>query len=364
MERREFLFKAGVAAAAGSALLSSCAKEEKGTGPAINSGKKYHWKMVTSWQPNYPVLGEAASEFAKNADQLSGGRLKINVYGGNELVPPLEVFDAVSGGMTEMGHSVAYYWAGKTPASQFFTSMPFGMNTAQTNAWLYFGGGLELWEKLYSRFNLIPFPCGNTGGQMGGWFNQAINSLADLKGLKIRLPGIGGKVLTEAGASAVLSPGSEIYTNLERGVIDATEWVGPYHDYLMGFQKISNYYYYPGWHEPTGVLELTINKAAWDSLTDDLKQVIKLAASAANDKIYALSNYKNAEYLEKLKKETEVNILPFPKDVIEKFREISADIMNGIAKTDKLAAEIYKSYKNFQQTAGAWTEISEFNYKV
>ncbi|NPA24306.1 MAG: ABC transporter substrate-binding protein, partial [Deltaproteobacteria bacterium] len=231
MKRREVLKKAGVGAvglgAAGLALK-----------PRKASAKKvYHWKMVTTWPPHFPVLGESADMIAKWVEEMSEGRLKITVYGGGELVPPLGVFDAVSSGTVEMGHGAAYYWAGKHPATQFFAAVPFGLNAQGMNAWIVSGGGQQLWDELYAKFNLKAWPAGNTGVQMGGWFNKEINSINDLKGLKMRIPGLGGKVLAKAGGNAVLVAGGEIYTNLDRGVIDATEWVGPYHDYKMGFYK-------------------------------------------------------------------------------------------------------------------------------
>src|SRR5690606_14679795 len=217
--------------------------------------------MTTTWPPNFPILGEGCKLVAEWIRQMSGGRMEIEVYGGGELIPALEAFDAVSNGAIEMGSGAAYYWSGKVPAAQFFASVPFGMNAQQVNSWLISGGGMALWEKNYAKYNLIPFPCGNTGVQMGGWFRKEINSMADIQGLKMRIPGLGGKVLDRAGGTAVLSPGSELYTNLERGVIDATEWVGPYHDYIMGFHEVASHYYYPGWHEVGTTFEKFVNKS-------------------------------------------------------------------------------------------------------
>jgi len=187
--------------------------------------KVFHWKMTTTWPPNFPVVGEVAEKYAQWVEELSNGQIKIKIYGGGELVPPLEAFDAVSQGSIEMGCGVSYYWAGKTPAAQFFAAVPFGMNSQQITSWLETGGGYELWKKTYAKFNLVPFMGGNTGVQMGGWFNKEINTVEDFKGLKMRLPGIGGRVLEKAGGAAVLVAGSEVYTSLERGVIDATEWI-------------------------------------------------------------------------------------------------------------------------------------------
>jgi len=358
MERRKFLKTAGLGAAAVGLASAGCkpAVSSKDA-PAIHT-KIYEWKMVTSWMPHFPILGEGADKFAADVSTMTGGKLKIKVFGGGELVPALESFDAVSMGVAEMGHAAAYYWAGKAPAAQFFTSLPFGMNTRQTYTWLYEGGGLDLWRELYSHFNMIPFPCGNTGAQTGGWYNREIKTVNDLKGLKIRMPGIGGKVIGEAGATAILSPGGEIYTNLERGVIDATEWIGPYHDYLMGFHKIAKYYYYPGWHEPTGVLELFVNKTAYESLPEEIQKIIAVAADAANLNILAMFEAKNSEYLTKMKSEG-VDIRKFPEDVLIILRQLSEKVISKIAATDAFSARVLDSYNLFRKNSVEWEKTQE-----
>ena len=272
MNRKDFLRKSAIVAAGTSAITLGChSKESEISTPNIITNKKFKWKMVTTWPPNFPVIGDGCLNLAEWINKMSAGRLEINVYGGGELVPPLQTFEAVSSGAVEMGHGASYYWAGIEPAFQFFTSVPFGMNAQQMNAWMDFGGGRELWEELYARFNIVPFSAGNTGVQMGGWFNRRIETMESWRGLKMRMPGLGGKIIERAGATAVLSPGSELYTNLERGVIDATEWIGPYHDYIMGFHDIAKYYYYPGWHEAGSVLECIVNKRDFDSLPEDLQ---------------------------------------------------------------------------------------------
>ncbi|MEL6275686.1 MAG: TRAP transporter substrate-binding protein, partial [Bacteroidota bacterium] len=225
-----------------------------------NSGQRYEWKMVTTWPPGFPILGEGCNLLADLVRVMSGGRLNIEVYGGGELVPALGAFDAVQQGAAQLGSGSPYYWAGKIPAAQFFSGYPFGLNAQQMNAWLIAGGGLELWQELYAEFGMVPFVGGNTGVQMGGWYNREINTVADFQGLKMRMPGLGGRVLEALGGTPVLLAGGEIYTGLERGVIDATEWVGPYHDYIMGFHEITKYYYYPGWHEPGTAFEFFANQ--------------------------------------------------------------------------------------------------------
>lgn len=356
--RRNFLKTSSIAAAG---FFAGCNTDYK-TQDTAASGKTYEWKMITTWPPNFPILGEYPVKIAKWLETISNGRLKIQVYGGGELVPALEVFDAVSNGVAEIGHGASYYWAGKSPTAQFFTAVPFGMNTQQLNAWLYDGGGYEFWKELYSDFNLFPLPCGNTGAQMGGWFNREINSLADLKGLKIRIPGLGGKVITRAGATSILSPAGELYTNLERGVIDALEWVGPYHDYLMGFHDIAKYYYSPGWQEPTATLELIINKNAYDQLDDELKDAVSLAAASANVMILSEFEARNMEYYFKIKNEGKVEFRNYPDDVMKRLQEITKDILNELASGDKFAEKVYNSYTNFQKNISQWTDIAERNY--
>lgn len=366
LDRRDFLKQAGTAAAVGgSALVFGCRPEEKGQAPAAVTRKTYRWRMVTTWPPHFPVLGEGADRLAQAIEQMSEGQLQIQVYGGGELVPPLQAFDAVSQGTAEMGHGAAYYWAGKSPATQFFASIPFGMNAQQMNAWLYHGGGLQLWQEVYAPFSLVPMPAGNTGVQMGGWFNKEINSTADLKGLKMRIPGLGGKVIAKAGGSAILSAGGEIYTNLERGVIDATEWVGPYHDYLMGFYKVARYYYYPGWHEPGSVLELFVNRAAWESLPAHLQAIIRAAAAQANVTMLAEFEAQNNLYLQKLVDEHRVQLREFPRDVLQAFRRYAAEVVDEVTAGDPMSKKVYDSFRTFQKNISAWAKISEVaNYEL
>lgn len=363
IKRKEFLKKAAVAAAGATALITACGREDKSIeSPGIISNKSFKWRMVTAWLPHFPILGEGADRIVKDIETMSGGRLKIQVFGGGELVPAMETFDAVSQGVAQIGHAASYYWAGKSPAAQLFTSVPFGMNTQQTNAWLNYGGGMDLWRELYSNFNLIPFASGNTGGQMGGWFNKEINSVADLKGLKMRMPGLGGKIITKAGASAVLSPGGEIYTNLERGVIDATDWVGPYHDWLMGFHKIAKYYYYPSFAEPTGVVELIVNKDAFNELPDDLKEIVKSAAAKTNELMLCEFEKKNAEYLNKIKNESKVELRKFPDDVILALKKYADETLNELREVDSFSGKIMDSYNKFRSEIKSWDDLTEKFY--
>ncbi|MDN5203524.1 TRAP transporter substrate-binding protein [Fulvivirgaceae bacterium BMA10] len=360
-QRRDFLKKTTVAAA-GASLMAACqpSKEKQSVeAPNVNFNKTFQWKMVTTWPPNFPVLGEGCNLLAKWIEEMSGGRLKIHVYGGGELVPPLETFEAVSNGAVEMGHGVGYYWAGKAPAAQFFAAVPFGMNAQQLNAWIISGGGLAMWEELYAKFDLQPMVCGNTGVQMGGWFNKEINSVEDLQGLKMRIPGLGGKVLSKAGGSAVTVAGGEIYTNLERGVIDATEWIGPYHDYLMGFYRVAKYYYYPGWHEAGPVLELIVNKSKFDRLPKDLQEIIRTASMRSN--VWMLSEFdaKNNLYLQKLINEEGVQLRKYPEEVLKQLRLYTKEVLDEIISEDPFSAKVYESYQKFRNSINYWSEVSE-----
>jgi TRAP-type mannitol/chloroaromatic compound transport system substrate-binding protein len=336
----------------------SQAQEADSDAPNVITARKYQWKMVTTWPPNFPILGEACSLFAEWIEEMSGGRITIRVYGGNELVPALEAFDTVRTGGAELGSGAAYYWAGKAPAAQFFASVPFGMNAQQLNAWMISGGGLELWTELYRDFNLVPMAGGNTGVQMGGWFNREINSIADLKGLKMRIPGLGGKVLQKAGGAPVLLAGGEIYTGLERKLIDATEWLGPYHDTMMGFQDIAKYYYTPGWHEPGTMLEYFINKEVYDALPKDLQCIIQSAALRTNVWVISQMEAKNAAALAGLA-DKGVNIKAFPPEVINQLRIYTRDVIEEITAQDAFTRKTYQSYKAFQDKAVNYSLITE-----
>ena len=353
MKRRKFLKSIGGSLTISSLLISSA--------NSATLKNQYKWKMVTSWPKNFPGLGVGAENLASLINKLSNNRIKVKVFGANELIPPLEVFDFVSNGGAELGHSGAYYWKGKSAACQFFSSVPFGMNSQEMNAWLYYGGGIELWEKLYDRFNLIPRPAGNTGVQMGGWFNKQINSVNDLKGLKMRIPGLGGEVLSRAGGVPVTLAGSEIFTALQTGVIDATEWVGPYNDRAFGLHKAAKYYYYPGWHEPGPTIECIINKKAYNSLPEDLQLIIDVACKAVN--IDMLSDYtaKNNLALQFLKSK-KIEILKFPDEVLLKLKSLSKEILAEISKTDSITQEVYNSYTKFSSGVTPWTNISDKAY--
>jgi len=361
--RREFLKKSSfIAGAASSATLigacgSSNSTQQQGF-PAITN-KTYEWRMVTTWPPNFPVLGESVVKLANDLEKMSSGRLRLKVYGSGELVPGLEVFDAVTQGAVQMGHGASYYWQGKIPASVFFAAIPFGFNAQQINSWLYFGGAMKLWEELYGQFGLIPFPCGNTGVQMGGWFNKAIDKVEDLQGIKMRIPGLGGKVLSKAGGSAITVAGGEVYTNLERGVIDATEWIGPYHDYILGLHKVAKYYYYPGWHEPGSCLEMIVNKKAFEELPADLQEMVRTVAYKYN--LLTLSEFeaKNNAYLKKIREESDVELRQFPDEVLQTLKGYTQEIIQELVAKDTYSQKVYANLLEFKKQINSWNDTSE-----
>jgi len=358
MDRRSFLKKSGiVGAAAATAAATSI------SAPYVwAQGKTYNWKMVTTWPPEMPVLQTGAERFAKRVEEMSGGRIKIQVYAGGELVPPLGTFDAVSQGTVEVGSGASYYWAGKVPAAQWFSAVPFGFNPQGINAWFYSGGALQLWEEVYAPFNIVPRPQGNTGVQMGGWFNKKINSIEDFKGLKMRIPGLGGKVVAKAGGTVVLLAGGEIFTSLERGVIDATEWVGPLHDLRMGFYQAAKYYYYPGWHEPGTTLEVMFNKKVYDELPPDLKAILDSAAAEIN--LWSLCEFEaqNGAALSKLVNEHHVQLERFPDSVLNDLRKLSAEVLEEEAAKDPMAKKVHEAFKAFKAKLEGWGKISEKAY--
>ena len=324
--------------------------------------KTFKWKLVTTWPKNFPGLGTAPERFAKLVDAMTNGRLKIKVYGAGELVPAMEVFDAISSGTAEIGHGAGYYWKGKVPEAQFFTCVPFGLTAQEMNGWLHYGGGLELWRELYKPFGMIPMAAGNTGVQMGGWFNKEINSLKDLKGIKMRIPGLGGEVFKRAGGLPVVLPGGEIFTALQTGAIDATEWVAPYNDLAFGFHKAAKYYYYPGWHEPGPALELLINEKAFNTLPKDIQTIVRVAARDANQDMLDEYTARNMKSLDQLLAEGKIQIKPFPPEVLEAMKRFSEQVVKEQAEKSPMAKKIYQSYKTFREGAIRYHNLTERAY--
>lgn len=319
---------------------------------------QYNWNMVTTWPPNFPIIQEACDEFANRVEIATQGRVKIHVYAGGELIPALEVFDAVSTGTAVLGHSSAYYWSGKVPAAQFFSTVPFGLNALNQNTWIQYGGGIELYREIYAPHNLYPFLAGNTCAQMGGWFNKEINTIEDFSGLKMRIPGLGGKILKKVGGTPVLLSGGEIYTSLERGIIDATEWLGPYHDSFMGFADISKYYYAPGWHEMGTTLELIVNKQVYESLPEDLKILLDTESAWLNQTITQQMQYYNSTYLEKLRNQG-VDIRIFSPEVLAALKKASDEVIQEMCDEDPEILKVVTSLNTYKKAADDYFTITE-----
>jgi TRAP-type mannitol/chloroaromatic compound transport system substrate-binding protein len=357
MKRRDLVATIGSAAA-----LSACGTPNEQATSANASAQRFSWKLVTTWPPNFPGLGTGVNTLVRYIREMSAGRLQIQVYAAGELIPAFEVFDAVSRGTAEMGHGAAYYWRGQSEAAQFFATIPFGLTAHEMNGWLYYGGGLELWRDVYAPFDLFPFPAGNTGVQMGGWFNRRIDSLDDLRGLKMRIPGIGGEALRRAGGTPVNLPGSEIFTALQTGTIDATEWVGPYNDIAIGLHQAARYYYYPGWQEPGPTLECIINRNAWDSLPDDLKAIVRVACQAATLDMTSEYMARNAAALREIEASGKVEVLAFPEPVLAGLKARTLEVVGELAAADPIVARVWESYRAFLDASQPWQKISEQAY--
>ena len=359
MKRRAFL---AATAATAAATMSGCTREmiEGKKGPAVGRRKKVTLKIATSWPAHFPIMGTGVEWFAQEVKKLSGGTLIVKVYPKNILVPALAVFDAASGGQIDGFHSGPYYWKGKNPAFALFSGLPLGMNATELVCWMEYGGGYKLWRELYARYNLYPFMGGNTGVQMGGWFRKPIKSLADLKGLKMRIPGLGGEVMARLGVNPILLPAGEIYTALERGTIDATEWVGPALDISMGFYKVAPYYY-TGWHEPGSVLELTFNKARFDRLCEEHKAIIATTAKAMNTRMYHEFMDQNARALKQLQQKG-IHVRHFPQTVTEAAKKAVAEVVAEQSKQSADFKRVYASMAEYYKLIRPWDDLSEGHY--
>ncbi len=344
-------------------LLAACGGQDQAAREGVPLDQRtYEWRMVTAWPKNFPGLGTSPEAFARRVEEMSNGRMRIRVYGAGELVPALEVFDAVSAGVAEVGHSAAYYWRGKAPETSFFTTLPFGLNGPEMESWLRYGGGIELWEELYAPFNLIPMSGGHTGVQMGGWFNKEINSLADFRGLTMRVPGLAADVLERLGGVPVNLPGAELYTALQTGVIDATEWVGPYNDLAFGLHDIAAYYYYPGWHEPGSIMEYMFNKERFEALPADLQAMLRAAVEASNLDMSSEFPARNSAALSTLVERHNVDVRPFPDDLLRELRRVSDLVIDEIGSRTDIGRRILASYRAFEAEIREYHRISEEAY--
>jgi TRAP-type mannitol/chloroaromatic compound transport system substrate-binding protein len=357
-ERRRFIATAGgvMAAAAAATIVDA---------PNVIAQPKVQWRMSTAWTPVLDHLQGAAQRLAKVVEETSGGRFNIEVFPAGQIMQPFECFDAASKGTIEAFMAAAYYWTAREPAVEWFCTVPFGMNPEGMAAWYYQGDGLKLWEETYAAFNLVPRPATAAAPQMAGWFRKKINTISDYKGLKMRIgTPLGGKVYARAGATTVLTPGSEIYPALERGVIDASEWIGPHDDMKLGLQNTARYYYYPGWHEPGTTAEFGFNKKAYEALPVDLRRTLDHAAAAVQ--VYGLSDFhvKNAIALEKLKTEfkSKVEVIQIPVPVLRDLRKLAAEVVKEESEKTPMARKVHASFTKFQALVGPWDHVAEGAY--
>ena len=352
MKRRTFI-KAGVGTVAGAAILAA---------PAVHAAEKFRWRMTTAFPPGLPFYqsGPGSAEWiVKAIDELTDGRLKIKLFAAGELVKWNGGFDAVTGGTVEANSAVAYYWSGKAPALQYFGTVPFGMTFQGQNAWYYHGGGLELWNEIYNDFGVIGMPAGNSGVQMTGWFKKPVNSLSDFKGLKMRIPGLGGKIYKEIGVNVKSLGGGEIFPALERGVIDAAEWVGPVQDRRLGLQKAASNYYSTGWHEPSTTTELLISKKAFDGLPSDIQGIVRHVARSANITAHTSAEALNGDALDDLVQNYGVVVRQLPTDVIDELRIKTVEVLEAGAAADPVTRKVHDSFMAFKTKHDRWANTSE-----
>ena len=332
------------------------------TMPSFAADKVYKLKLAETWSANFPIFGDAPRNMARIAEEMSGGRLKITIDSSNKHKAAFGIFDMVRSGQYDMGHSASYYWKGKVPNTLYFTTMPFGMITPEQYGWFYYGGGMSLMQDVYKPFGLLSFPGGNTGNQMGGWFQKEINSVEDLKGLKMRIPGFAGEVMAKLGAKPTNIASGELYTALERRTIDALEWVGPSLDLRMGFHKIAPYYY-TGWHEPSTELQFLVNQRTWKKLPDDLREILRTAMKVSAYDMYIQSYHESGENWATMKTEyPNVEVKTFPKDVLNAMRKANQKLLDEKAAADPLAKEILESQAAYLKKARVWTNISDRAY--
>lgn len=350
MERRKFLAGAAIAGTGG-ALAS----------PSVAQGI-VEMAIVSTWPRDFPGLGLPAQRLAARIEELTDGEIKVTYFAAGERVGAFDSFDEVASGNAQAYIAADYYWKGKHPGWAPFTSIPFGLTYTEIDAWIKYGGGQELWDELAGDFGLKNFAAGNTGVQMGGWFNKEMESADDFKGLKMRIPGLGGDVLTKLGASTVSLPGGQIYENLVSGAIDATEWVGPYNDYFMKFYEAAKYYYYPGMHEPGAQLALGMNASWWGSLSKNHQNIIQAAANEENARTMAETNANNGEYLKRLVNDHGVILKEFNDDIYDSFGEAAEEVFAEARDHSELSARIYDATLKARSEIGAWTALSDTAY--
>jgi TRAP-type mannitol/chloroaromatic compound transport system substrate-binding protein len=345
IKRRSLL--GGAAAAAATATLPA---------PAIAQNRR-RYKMVTTWPKNFPGLGGCAQRVAARLSDATDGRITVQVFAADELVPAFQAFDAVATGTADMYHGGEYYWQGKALAFNFFSAVPFGMTATEMAAWIRHGGGQELWDRLSGRFGIKAFMCGNSSVQMGGWFNKEIKSVEDFRGLKFRMAGLGGEVLRRLGAATEMLPGPEVFPALRSGRIDGTEWVGPWNDLAFGLHKIAKYYYWPGFHEPGSVLALGVNRDVYEDMSKADRALLRTVCDAETAYTLAEFDANNARALEVLVREHGVALRRFDDAVLKRLAEVSAEVVAEVAAVDDLSKAIHDSFMAERRQIMEWSRI-------
>ena len=361
MINRRNIVGAGLLGAAGAAAAFANPEAAQVLAPAKINRNRRKFNMVTTWPKGLPGLGRAAERVSERVYAMSDGLMEIKVFAAGELVPAFESFDAVANGSADMYHGAEYYWTAKSAAFPFFTAVPFGMTAQEIMGWIDFGGGQELWDELSGQFGVKAIQGANTGHQMGGWFRKEINSLDDLVGLKMRIPGQGGDVLRALGGSAIALSGGEIYQALQTGSIDATEWVGPWNDYSLGFHREAPYYYGPGFHEPGASLAVGMNLKVWESLTAGEQAIIKAACESTNHTSLGEFTYQNSVYLDLLVREHGTQLRSFPPEVVKAMSEAAYDVRAASGK-DGIEKRIYESFEKSLKLMRGWAKVSDGAY--
>jgi TRAP-type mannitol/chloroaromatic compound transport system substrate-binding protein len=332
--------------------------------PNVIAQPKVKWRMPTTWPPTLDVWQGSALRLAQVVEEMSGRRFQIEVSPAGQIMPPLDVFDAASQGMVEAFMAATVHWPTKDPALVWFCTVPFGMNPEGMSAWFYQGDGLKLWEETYAAYNLVPRPGPGVAPQMAGWFRKKINTSSDFKGLRMRIAGLGGRVVAKAGGAVVMSPAGDIYAALERGAIDASEFAAPHDDMKLGLHHTARYYYYPGWHEPGSMTEFSFNRKAYEALPVDLRRTLDHAA--ATTQVWGLTEFhtKNAIALERLKSEFKgkVEVLPLPGPVLRDLKKLAAEVVKEDSEKSPMARRVYASFTKFQAQLAGWSRISEGAY--
>ncbi len=386
MERREFLRGVAAGMLGGTALyLGACGAggaseegdteegaeapangqeaEEGAQAPAVGQ-ETVEWQMSTSWPAALDTIDGGATTVAARVSAMTGGLFQIEVFEAGEIVPGLEVLDAVQQNTTQAGHSASYYYVGKDPTFGFATSVPFGLNAQQQNAWLYYGGGMEALAPLFEEYGVVAFPAGNTSAQMGGWFKREVSTLEDMQGLKFRIPGLGGQVMERIGVTVQALPGGEIFLNLQTGAIDAAEWVGPYDDEKLGLYDAAEFYYYPGWWEPGPTLDAYVNIDEWNSISTEYQEIFKSACYEANIDMLAKYDARNGDALNRLINENGVQLRRYSDEILSAARDAAFELYDERAADSETFRTVYEQWQQFRDQIYAWHRINELSFSV